>query len=124
LWGNMAIAVSIDSPSVAWRSLARQRMVVVVSCEGSNALGRWILAEWNRESNRERVMAFARKVEVQESTAALDFHSFWGVFRDRVLVHRDSREFGERGAMAAVVKIGSRRAPRIPLWSRKAVGRV
>ena len=71
LWRNMAVAVAIASPIMYRSLLARPRMVVVVSCEGSDPSGRWTLIGWDRESKRERAMAFVREMEVKESTIPL-----------------------------------------------------
>jgi hypothetical protein len=60
----MVVIVSIASPIVAWRSLAKPRIYVVISCKGSwDFSRRWSPAGWDRESSIERAMAFTREVE-------------------------------------------------------------
>ena len=64
LWLSMAVAVSIDFSSMAWRSLARPRCDALVSCEGSLALSRrWSPPGKDRKSDREHAILFAREVE-------------------------------------------------------------
>ena len=88
----MVVAVSVASPSMTWRSLARRRMDAMVSCGGSrDPPKRFYPVGWNKESNKERAMDFARKMGVHESTATLDFHSsrvcsrieYWNIYTHR-----------------------------------------
>ena len=72
LWGNMVVAVSFASPSMAWMSLARPIMGAVVACVGSwDVARRWSPDGWDRESNRKRYMAITRDVDC----VTLDLHS-------------------------------------------------
>ncbi len=75
-WGNMVIAVSIASPIMDWRWLARSRMWAVVVCDTSLCPCEEIYSrEGSRESRSERAMAFAIVVAKCESTATWAFHS-------------------------------------------------
>ena len=60
----MAVVLSIASPSVLWRSLARPRMDAMVPCEGSDPSWKWYPSGWDKEFKRERAMACAREAEV------------------------------------------------------------
>jgi hypothetical protein len=121
----MAVAVSMASHSVAWRSSSRERMDAVVSRRDSGDPPRWCSpSEWDKKSNKKRAMTVDREIKVYESTATLDFHS------SSVCSEIGYLNIGTRGelvsgvAIAAVDKIGSCIVPMTPLWSRKAIGRM
>jgi hypothetical protein len=74
LWGNMADAVSIASPSISWRVFASSSMCVLVSCEVSRTPYGEISPDGNSsESLIERAVAFANMMAVKESIVTLDF---------------------------------------------------
>ena len=74
LWGNMADAVSIASPSISWRVFASSSMCVLVSCEVSRTPSGENAPDGNSsESLSERAVAFANMMFVYESTMTLDF---------------------------------------------------
>ena len=65
LGGDMVMAVSIASPRISWRVLARSRMWVLVSCEVSLLPSGEICPVGNCiESIRERAVARASMVDV------------------------------------------------------------
>jgi hypothetical protein len=66
----MAVALSIASPKMDWRWLARLRICVDVSCDIFLCpSGDIVSVGISRESKSERVMAFASVVAEYESTA-------------------------------------------------------
>ena len=74
LWGNMADAVSIASPSISWRVFASSSMCVLASCEVSRTPCGEIAPDGNSsESLSERAVAFANMMAVKESIVTLDF---------------------------------------------------
>ena len=76
LWGNMAEAVSIASPSISWRVFASSSMCVLVSCEVSLTPSGEMAPDGNSsESLSERAVAFANMMAVKESIVTLDFQA-------------------------------------------------
>ena len=62
LWGNIAVAVSIASPSMVGRSLAMPRLEAIVSYVGSPLSSRgWYPDARDMESSREKAIGFASK---------------------------------------------------------------
>ncbi len=115
LWGNMADAASIASPSISWRVFASSNMCVLVSCEVSRKPSGEIVPDGNSsESLSERAVACANLMAAKESIVTLDFQvskvcSGIGYWNMGTLGGR-----GLGGATASAVRMGMEILPRTP----------
>ena len=73
-WGDMAVIMSIASPRMVWRSLARERRAACTSIGFGEGVMSLLTSLMNTESSNVRAIAVERKMAVLRSTVTLDFH--------------------------------------------------
>ena len=119
----MAMADSVASPKMVWRSLAIKRIADSTSWGfGGGSPRPWLSLDM--QSSSDRVMADERVISVNESTATLERHVSMACYGNgnRSVGTRGVLEGG--GAVVSSVRTGIRMVPKTPLWSKKEVERV